>query len=184
MIEDMVKDDTKVINMKISKKRLTQIVTEELKESMPAGVIRTKVEFDNMPNEKLLQYVEDRLSNKSDLQWYGQSEEFVEKKLREWAWTLGHGKMNPKYWHRYLDAKQKRSPLDATKKPYGLPHKTSDQDTEEPIGESERKMMQTIKEETVKYLKEEAYDCVKDYRLGGMTREEYCACLEHFGEQC
>ena len=141
--------------MKVSKKRLTQIVTEELKESMPAGVIRTKVEFDNMPNEKLLQYVEDRLSNKSDLQWYGQSEEFVEKKLREWAWTLGHGKMNPKYWHRYLDAKKNKSQVE-----------------------------QVIKEETEKYLKEEAYDCVKDYRLGGMTREEYCACLEHYGEQC
>jgi len=83
MIEDMVKGDTKEINMKVSKKRLTQIVTEELKEV------------------------------------------------------------------------NKRS-----------------------------KIEQIIQEETKKYLKEEASDCVKDYRLGGMSREEYCACLEHFGEQC
>ena len=46
------------------------------------------------------------------------------------------------------------------------------------------RLEQVIKEETEKYLKEEAYDCVKDYKLGGMSWEEYCACLEHYGEQC
>ena len=43
MIEDTVKGDTKVTKIKISKKRLTQIVTEELKEGgMPSSVIKSK----------------------------------------------------------------------------------------------------------------------------------------------
>ena len=144
------------MKLKVSRKKLTQIVTEELKEGgMPSSIIRDKVEWSYKSNEEILQYVEDRLSNESDLRWYGQSEEFVEKKLREMAWRHGYGKMNPKYWRRYLDAKQNKSQVE-----------------------------QVIKEETEKYLKEEAYDCVKDYKLGGMSWEEYCACLEHYGEQC
>ena len=34
-----------------------------------------------------------------------------------------------------------------------------------------------IREELI-LVKEEAYDCMQDYRRGGMTREEYKQCLE------
>ena len=42
------------------------------------------------------------------------------------------------------------------------------------------KLQQIIKEE-VQLLQEEAADCLRDYRLGGMTEEEYKNCLRRFG---
>jgi hypothetical protein len=41
-----------------------------------------------------------------------------------------------------------------------------------------KSQLESIIREELTLVKEEAYDCVQDYRRGGMTREEYKQCLE------
>ncbi len=122
------KGDTMVTKIKISKKRLTQIVTEELKEGgMPSSVIKSKTLWNSWSDEELLQYVEGRVSDEND-QWYGKS---IEETLRQMAWSHGYGKMSPRYWRQYLNAKQGR-----------------------PFGGNHPQVEQIIREYIEKYLKE------------------------------
>ena len=142
------------MKLKLSRKKLTQIVAEELKEAFPPGERqqRRKARTDEFFKDVAKRYsasspenlgilkvaVEEYFQNN---QLYGDPAAVSMRGFDEWF-------------------KERRS------------------------GYKKTAVQEIIKEETIKYLKEEASDCVKDYRLGGMTREEYCACLEHFGEQC